>query len=87
MNAQAVAATLAAQADAVRARLDRFIRLPSVSTDPAYAGGMRGTQELLLAWLREINGNGRDTVQPGRGDRGGGPSRKRAAAYGPTLLR
>ena len=54
MNAQAVAATLVAQADAVRARLDRFVHLPSVSTDPAYAGGMRGAQEFLLAWLREI---------------------------------
>lgn len=54
MNAQAVAATLVAQADAVRARLDQFVRLPSVSTDPAYAGGMRGAQEFLLAWLREI---------------------------------
>ena len=54
MNARAVAATLVVQADTVRARLDRFVRLPSVSTDPAYAGGMRGAQEFLLAWLREI---------------------------------
>ncbi|MGI4943301.1 MAG: M20/M25/M40 family metallo-hydrolase [Janthinobacterium lividum] len=54
MSAQAVAATLVAQADAVRTRLDRFVRLPSVSTDPAYAGGMRGAQDFLLAWLREI---------------------------------
>lgn len=54
MNARAVAAALVVQADTVRARLDRFVRLPSISTDPAYAGGMRGAQQFLLAWLREI---------------------------------
>ena len=54
MSADAVAATLVAQEDAVRARLDQFIRLPSVSTDPAYTEGMRGAQQFLLSWLREI---------------------------------
>ncbi len=54
MNADAVAATLVAQEDRVRARLDQFIRLPSVSTDPAYAEGMHGAQQFLLSWLREI---------------------------------
>ena len=54
MSADSVAATLVAQEHAVRARLDQFIRLPSVSTDPAYAEGMRGAQQFLLSWLREI---------------------------------
>ena len=31
---EAVADTLAAQSDAVRARLEQLIRLPSVSTEP-----------------------------------------------------
>jgi acetylornithine deacetylase/succinyl-diaminopimelate desuccinylase-like protein len=35
-------------------RLKALIRLPSVSTDPAYAEGMRGAREFLLARLREI---------------------------------
>ena len=54
MSADAVAATLVAQEADVRARLDQFIRLPSVSTDPAYAEGMRGAQQFLLSRLREI---------------------------------
>ena len=54
MSADAVAATLVAQEAEIRARLDQFIRLPSVSTDPAYAEGMRGAQQFLLSWLREI---------------------------------
>lgn len=51
---EAIADALVAEAGAVRARLERFIRLPSVSADPAYAEGMRGAQTFLLDWLREI---------------------------------
>ena len=54
MNAEAVASRLLQQVDEVRARLARFLRMPSVSTDPAYAQGMQGTQTFLLDWLREI---------------------------------
>ena len=54
MNGAAVAEVLVAQAGAVRARLEQFIRLPSVSTDPAYAAGMAGAQAFLLDWFREI---------------------------------
>lgn len=54
MNAGEVATAVVAQVEDVRARLDQFIRLPSVSTDPAYAEGMRGAQQFLLSWLREI---------------------------------
>ena len=52
--ADAVAAALLAQEEAVRTRLEQFIRLASVSTDPAYAEGMRGAQRFLLSWLDEI---------------------------------
>ena len=51
---QAVADALVAQADAVRARLEALIRLPSVSTDPAYEPGMQATRDYLLSWFREI---------------------------------
>jgi acetylornithine deacetylase/succinyl-diaminopimelate desuccinylase-like protein len=51
---EAVAKALAAQADAVRARLEALIRLPSVSTDPAYASGMQATRAYLLEWFREM---------------------------------
>ena len=54
MNAEAVASALVAQSGAVRARLDQFLRLPSISTDPAYEQGMRGARDFLLSWLREI---------------------------------
>lgn len=50
----AVADTLAGQADAVRARLEALIRLPSVSTDPAYEPGMQATRDYLLAWFRDM---------------------------------
>ena len=50
----AVADTLAGQTDAVRARLEALIRLPSVSTDPAYEPGMQATRTYLLDWFREM---------------------------------
>jgi len=50
----AIAASAAAQSDAVRARSEQLIRLTSVSTDPAYEAGMHATREYLLAWFREI---------------------------------
>ena len=49
-----VAETLAGQTDAVRARLEALIRLPSVSTDPAYEPGMQATRTYLLNWFREM---------------------------------
>ena len=49
-----VADTLASQAEAVRARLEDLIRLPSVSTDPAYEPGMQATRTYLLDWFREM---------------------------------
>ena len=52
--ADTVADTLAGQAEAVRARLEALIRLPSVSTDPAYEPGMQATRTYLLDWFREM---------------------------------
>jgi acetylornithine deacetylase/succinyl-diaminopimelate desuccinylase-like protein len=49
-----VAAHLAAQKDAILARLLTLIRFPSVSTDPAFDAGMRGAREFLLDRLRAI---------------------------------
>ena len=79
-----VADILAGQAGAVRARLEALIRLPSVSTDPAYEPGMQATRDYLLDWFREM---GLEDVQ--QLDGGGHP-----ALYGswsgapgkPTLL-
>jgi len=57
---QAVAERLVAQKDAVLERLMALLRLPSVSTDPAYAEGMAATRDFLMARLREL---GLDKVQ------------------------
>ena len=43
---------LQAQRDAILERLLTLIRFPSVSTDPAFAEGMRGAREFLLDRLR-----------------------------------
>lgn len=50
----ALADALAARSDTVRARLEALIRLPSVSTDPAYEPGMQATRDYLLGWFREM---------------------------------
>jgi acetylornithine deacetylase/succinyl-diaminopimelate desuccinylase-like protein len=79
-----IADILAGQADTVRGRLEALIRLPSVSTDPAYERGMQATRAYLLEWFREM---GLEDVQ--QLDGGGHP-----ALYGswsgapgkPTLL-
>jgi acetylornithine deacetylase/succinyl-diaminopimelate desuccinylase-like protein len=50
----AVIAHLTKQRDAILERMKTLIRMPSVSTDPAFADGMRAAREFLLARLREI---------------------------------
>ncbi|MGG5890500.1 M20/M25/M40 family metallo-hydrolase [Falsiroseomonas sp. HC035] len=47
-----VAEYLASQKEAILERLLTLIRFPSVSTDPAFADGMRGAREFLLDRLR-----------------------------------
>src|SRR3954471_24827762 len=49
-----VAEYLAGQRDAILDRLCTLIRFPSVSTDPAFAEGMRGARDFLLDRLRSI---------------------------------
>lgn len=51
---QTVIADLLSRQDAIRARLDDFLRLPSVGADPAFAAGMEQTRAFLLDWLRGI---------------------------------
>jgi len=50
----AVIAYLAAERDVVLDRLKALLRMPSVSTDPAYAGGMKSAREFLAQRLRDI---------------------------------
>jgi acetylornithine deacetylase/succinyl-diaminopimelate desuccinylase-like protein len=48
----AIEARLAASRDSIIATLGDFIRLPSVSTDPAFAGGITAAAEFVAAQLR-----------------------------------
>ena len=49
----AVIAYLAQERDAILGRLKALLRIPSVSTDPAYAAQMQQAREFLLARLRD----------------------------------
>lgn len=49
-----VSAHLRERHDAVLDKLMTFLRLPSVSTDPAYAQGMADTRAFLVDWLKGI---------------------------------
>ena len=51
---QAVIDDLLQRQPQIRQQLDTFLRLESVSADPAYAAGMAATREFLLGWLRDI---------------------------------
>ena len=50
----AVVARLEREYDDILERLKTFIRLPSVSADPAYAQGMHDTRDFLMARLTEL---------------------------------
>src|SRR5580658_4054147 len=64
----AAIAHLQQQRDAILERLKALLRLPSVSTDPAFAGGMKAAREFLLERLRAI---GMRNVQLLEGEREG----------------
>jgi acetylornithine deacetylase/succinyl-diaminopimelate desuccinylase-like protein len=53
----AVIAYLARERDAILERLKRLIRIPSVSTDPAFAPEMTAARDMLLARLRDAGLN------------------------------
>lgn len=84
---QAVAEQLLSQKDAILERLMALLRLPSVSTDPAYAEGMRATRDFLLQRLQELGlqqvqlleGGGQPAVY---GEWLGAPGRPTILVYG-----
>ncbi len=57
-----VLAYLASQREAVLARLCDYVRIPSVSTDPAYEPAIRAAQDHLLRWLAAIGLSGVRTL-------------------------
>jgi len=73
--------------DPVLARLCDYVRIPSVSTDPAYEPAIRAAQDHLLRWLaaiglsdvRTLNGKGH---RPVYGEWLGAPGRLTVLVYG-----
>jgi acetylornithine deacetylase/succinyl-diaminopimelate desuccinylase-like protein len=83
----AVIAHLADQRDAILERLKALLRLPSVSTDPAFAGGMQAARDFLLQRLRDaglhnvqlLEGGGQPAVY---GEWLGAPGKPTLIVYG-----
>ena len=83
----AVAETLVARKDEILERLKALRRLPSGSTDPAYAEGMKATREFLMARLREggvadvrlLDGGGQPAIT---GTWNGAPGKPTLLIYG-----
>ncbi|MBY0339502.1 MAG: dipeptidase [Acetobacteraceae bacterium] len=69
-----VAAYLAGEREAILERLLRLIRFPSVSTDAAFAEGMRGAREFLLDRLRAIGLEDVRLLEPATPVPGGQPA-------------
>jgi acetylornithine deacetylase/succinyl-diaminopimelate desuccinylase-like protein len=83
----AVIAHLTRQRDAILERLKALIRMPSVSTDPEFAGGMQAAREFLLARLREIGMQNVQLLEGGGqpavfGEWTGAPGRPTLIVYG-----
>ena len=84
---EAVAEALVARKDEILERLLALLRLPSVSTDPAYAAGMKATREFLMARLTEggledvrlLDGGGQPAVT---GAWNGAPGKPTLIIYG-----
>lgn len=87
MNEQPVIDHLHARQPAIVDWLKTFLRIPSVSADPAFAPDMAATRELLLARLREIglsdvrllDGGGEPAVY---GEWNGAPGKPTLMVYG-----
>lgn len=54
MDEDDVVRSLLKRQEQIMERLCAFLRIPSVSTDPAFAEGMRKAQSFLLAWLESM---------------------------------
>ncbi|MES0151844.1 M20/M25/M40 family metallo-hydrolase [Mesorhizobium sp. M0012] len=54
MHVDAIVQDLLGRQDEILDRLCAFLRLPSVSTDPAFIEGMRGAQTFLVDWLERM---------------------------------
>lgn len=84
---EAVAQGLVARKDEILERLKALLRLPSVSTDPSCADGMKATRDFLMARLKEaglsdvrlLEGGGQPAVT---GSWTGAPGRPTLIVYG-----
>ncbi|MER9331431.1 dipeptidase [Mesorhizobium sp. M0488] len=54
MHIDAIVQDLLGRQTEITNRLCAFLRFPSVSTDPAFAGGMRAAQTFLIDWLNSM---------------------------------
>lgn len=54
MDVDAIVKDLRGRQDEIVDRLCDFLRIPSVSTDPAFLGGMRDAQRFLVNWLERM---------------------------------
>ncbi|UCI31979.1 M20/M25/M40 family metallo-hydrolase [Mesorhizobium sp. B4-1-4] len=54
MHVDAIVEDLLDRQDEIMRELFNFLRMPSVSTDPAFCQGMRRAQEFLLDWLNRM---------------------------------
>ncbi|WP_024511536.1 dipeptidase [Bradyrhizobium sp. ARR65] len=57
MNVDSIVQDLLGRQDEILERLCDFLRIPSVSTDPAFTTGMRDAQAFLLSWLSSMGLN------------------------------
>src|SRR6185295_16577621 len=84
----AVIAHLAGQRDAILERLKTLLRMPSVSTDPAFAPHMDAARNFLLTRLRDIGMNNVQLLHGGDGQPAvfgewtGAPGRPTLIVYG-----
>jgi acetylornithine deacetylase/succinyl-diaminopimelate desuccinylase-like protein len=83
----AVIAHLAAERDAILERLKTLLRMPSISTDPAYADAMQAARDYLLQRLRTMGMQNVQVLQGGGqpavfGEWLGAPGRPTLIVYG-----
>ncbi len=77
-----VIAHLIAERPAILDRLKSLLRIPSVSTDPAFASDMRAARDFLLARLRAIGMRNVQLLDGGPGSSGPGDGTGQPAVFG-----